>query len=237
MRAYADRAAAPYAAACTHSQRRSGWVGVPWTCGPCSLRRRGTLTRPDAGSSQGDRVGSMLRVGSIVIRVDDLSRQIEFWAAALDYVPREEDTGDFVLLRPRDGVGPNLSLDRVHSTGAGATADPPRPIRGGPGRGSQAPRRFGRHRDPLGQTTGRRGLRHPGGPGGEPLLRHRRGVDVRARRRRPEHSAVGFLDDLTIGSYRPVRLPRVQLARPAGREGRAAWPTRPAGSARRPPPW
>jgi len=58
----------------------------------------------------------MLRVGSIVIRVDDLSRQIEFWAAALDYVPREEDTGDFVLLRPRDGVGPNLSLDRVHST-------------------------------------------------------------------------------------------------------------------------
>ncbi len=55
------------------------------------------------------------RVGSIVIRVDDLKRQTEFWAAALDYVPREEDSDDFALLRPRDGVGPNISLDRVRS--------------------------------------------------------------------------------------------------------------------------
>ena len=58
----------------------------------------------------------MIRVGSIVLRVDDLSRQTRFWAAALDYVPRDETSDDFVLLRPRDGVGPNLSLDRVHST-------------------------------------------------------------------------------------------------------------------------
>ena len=58
----------------------------------------------------------MIRVGSIVLRVDDLRRQTEFWAAALDYVPREESSDDFVLLRPRDGVGPNLSLDMVHST-------------------------------------------------------------------------------------------------------------------------
>lgn len=58
----------------------------------------------------------MIRVGSIVLRVDDLARQTQFWAAALDYVPREETSDDFVLLRPRDGVGPNLSLDRVHST-------------------------------------------------------------------------------------------------------------------------
>jgi predicted enzyme related to lactoylglutathione lyase len=59
----------------------------------------------------------MLRVGSIVIRVDDLARQTAFWAAALDYVPREDpNEGDFVLMRPRDGVGPNLSLDRVRST-------------------------------------------------------------------------------------------------------------------------
>lgn len=58
----------------------------------------------------------MIRVGSIVLRVDDLSRQTQFWAAALDYLPREETSDDFVLLRPRDGVGPNLSLDRVHST-------------------------------------------------------------------------------------------------------------------------
>ena len=58
----------------------------------------------------------MIRVGSIVLRVDDLRRQTEFWATALDYVPREETSDDFVLLQPRDGTGPNLSLDRVHST-------------------------------------------------------------------------------------------------------------------------
>ncbi|HYI67811.1 MAG TPA: VOC family protein, partial [Candidatus Limnocylindrales bacterium] len=58
----------------------------------------------------------MVRVGSIVIRVDDLQRQARFWAAALDYVPREENTDDFVLMRPKDGIGPNVSLDRVRST-------------------------------------------------------------------------------------------------------------------------
>ena len=57
----------------------------------------------------------MLRVGSIVIRVDDLRRQTEFWTAALDYVPRAENDDHFVLLRPKDGIGPNLSLDRVRS--------------------------------------------------------------------------------------------------------------------------
>jgi predicted enzyme related to lactoylglutathione lyase len=58
----------------------------------------------------------MIRVGSIVIRVDDLQRQTEFWTAALDYVPRDDDSEDFRLLRPRDGRGPNVSLDRVRST-------------------------------------------------------------------------------------------------------------------------
>jgi catechol 2,3-dioxygenase-like lactoylglutathione lyase family enzyme len=58
----------------------------------------------------------MIRVGSIVIRVDDLQRQTEFWTAALDYVPRDHDGDDFRLLRPRNGVGPNVSLDRVRST-------------------------------------------------------------------------------------------------------------------------
>ncbi len=58
----------------------------------------------------------MIRVGSIVLRVDDLKRQTEFWEAALDYVRRESDSDDFVLLRPRNGAGPNLSLDRVRST-------------------------------------------------------------------------------------------------------------------------
>ena len=58
----------------------------------------------------------MIRVGSIVIRVDDLERQTAFWSAALDYEPRTGDSDDFVLLRPKDGVGPNISLDQVRST-------------------------------------------------------------------------------------------------------------------------
>jgi predicted enzyme related to lactoylglutathione lyase len=58
----------------------------------------------------------MLRVGSIVIRVDDLRRQVEFWTAALDYVPAQGHADDFVLLHARDGAGPNVSLDRVPST-------------------------------------------------------------------------------------------------------------------------
>ena len=58
----------------------------------------------------------MLGIGSIVIRVDDLQLQQEFWTQALDYVPRDEGSEDFVLLRPREGRGPNLSLDRVAST-------------------------------------------------------------------------------------------------------------------------
>ncbi len=61
-------------------------------------------------------VRAMLRVGSIVIRVDDLERQVEFWSAALGYERRVGDDDDFVLLRPKDGVGPNVSLDRVRST-------------------------------------------------------------------------------------------------------------------------
>ena len=55
----------------------------------------------------------MLRIGSIVLRVDDVAREAEFWTAALDYVPRDEDDDDFRLLRPREGIGPNVSLDRV----------------------------------------------------------------------------------------------------------------------------
>lgn len=57
----------------------------------------------------------MIIVGSIVFRVADLERMTAFWSAALDYVPREENDDDFVLLRPRSGVGPNISLDQHHS--------------------------------------------------------------------------------------------------------------------------
>lgn len=57
----------------------------------------------------------MIRIGSIVIRVDDLEHQTAFWTAALDYVTREDAADDFKLLRPRSGVGPNVSLDGHHS--------------------------------------------------------------------------------------------------------------------------
>ncbi|WP_236850396.1 VOC family protein [Brevibacterium aurantiacum] len=56
----------------------------------------------------------LLSVGSIVFRVTDIDRQEEFWVSALDY-KRQHATDDFVLLCPRAGGGPNLSLDMVHS--------------------------------------------------------------------------------------------------------------------------
>jgi catechol 2,3-dioxygenase-like lactoylglutathione lyase family enzyme len=57
----------------------------------------------------------VIQIGSVVIRVDDLERQRAFWTAALDYVARESASDDFVLLKPRDGSGPNVSLDRVRA--------------------------------------------------------------------------------------------------------------------------
>ena len=50
-----------------------------------------------------------------MLRVDDLARQTVFWTAALDYTPRDGKSDDFVLLRPKNGIGPNLSLDRHRS--------------------------------------------------------------------------------------------------------------------------
>jgi catechol 2,3-dioxygenase-like lactoylglutathione lyase family enzyme len=58
---------------------------------------------------------SGLSIGSVVIRVDDLSTQLAFWSAALGYVPRDEPTDDWVVLRPANGDGPNVSLDRHRS--------------------------------------------------------------------------------------------------------------------------
>ncbi len=58
----------------------------------------------------------MLRIGSVVIRVDDLDRQARFWEAALGYERRIDRPEDFILLRPKDGAGPNISLDRVGSS-------------------------------------------------------------------------------------------------------------------------
>ena len=60
-----------------------------------------------------------VRVGSIVLRVDDLQQQMAFWTAALDYVPREDPDVDSVVLRPRTGNGPNLRITNnwIHEQG------------------------------------------------------------------------------------------------------------------------
>ncbi|HVF03234.1 MAG TPA: VOC family protein [Frankiaceae bacterium] len=53
----------------------------------------------------------MLRLGSTVVGVADLARALAFWTAALDYVRRDPDDGDtFVVLVPRGGTGPAVSL-------------------------------------------------------------------------------------------------------------------------------
>lgn len=55
-----------------------------------------------------------LRLGSVVIRVDDLDAQAAFWSAALGYEAHRLDH-DYIVLRPPGGGGPTLSLDRVRS--------------------------------------------------------------------------------------------------------------------------
>jgi catechol-2,3-dioxygenase len=54
----------------------------------------------------------MIRIGSIVLRVDDLQRQTEFWEAALGYVRRDSgESDDFVLLGPPNGATEVWSVD------------------------------------------------------------------------------------------------------------------------------
>ena len=57
----------------------------------------------------------MLVIGSVVIRVDDMARQVAFWSAALSYVPRDDADDDFTQLVPPNGRGPRVSLDRWHA--------------------------------------------------------------------------------------------------------------------------
>jgi len=89
----------------------------------CELGQPGTDPTPLGVGVDGDdrsgrpRIDAVLRIGSIVLRVDDLQRQSEFWRAALGYVRRDDETSDdFVLLGPPYGGGPHLSLDRVRSS-------------------------------------------------------------------------------------------------------------------------
>ena len=53
-----------------------------------------------------------LTIGAAVLRVQDLERMSAFWRAALDYVERAPAEEDWVSLRPREGSGVSVSLDR-----------------------------------------------------------------------------------------------------------------------------
>ena len=56
-----------------------------------------------------------VRIGSIVIDVDDFDRMMAFWQAALRYVPgRPPDPDDpFVILKDPAGKAPNVSIDAM----------------------------------------------------------------------------------------------------------------------------
>ncbi|MEU9882276.1 VOC family protein [Streptomyces phaeochromogenes] len=52
----------------------------------------------------------MLKIGSMVLGVEDVRRAAAFWTEALGYVPREEPEDDWVVLVPAQGTGPQLAL-------------------------------------------------------------------------------------------------------------------------------
>jgi hypothetical protein len=56
---------------------------------------------------------SQVQVGSIVVRCVRFDELVEFWQAALGYVPREPPQDGWVVLTDPTGAGPNVSLDRV----------------------------------------------------------------------------------------------------------------------------
>jgi catechol 2,3-dioxygenase-like lactoylglutathione lyase family enzyme len=60
----------------------------------------------------------MLRIGSLVWGVTDFPRALEFWTAALGFVPREEADTDWVVLVPPDRSGMQFALQLVTSAGA-----------------------------------------------------------------------------------------------------------------------
>ena len=56
-----------------------------------------------------------VRIGSVVIDVNDFAPMMAFWQAALRYVPvRPPTPGDpFVILKDPTGKGPNVSIDKM----------------------------------------------------------------------------------------------------------------------------
>ncbi|GAA4198322.1 VOC family protein [Streptosporangium oxazolinicum] len=54
----------------------------------------------------------MVRIGQVVLGVTDMERAVGFWTRALDYAPREGQTGDdWTVIEPVEGNGVPLALD------------------------------------------------------------------------------------------------------------------------------
>ncbi|MFF3275558.1 VOC family protein [Streptomyces chrestomyceticus] len=54
----------------------------------------------------------MLKIGSVVLGASDVRRAAAFWADALGYEPREETEDDWVVLKPVQGAGVQVSIGR-----------------------------------------------------------------------------------------------------------------------------
>lgn len=54
----------------------------------------------------------MLRIGTVVLGVENVRRATEFWTHALNHIPRDgEIKDDWTVLVPADGAGVPLALD------------------------------------------------------------------------------------------------------------------------------
>ena len=53
----------------------------------------------------------MLTIGTTVLGVSDVRRAMDFWGAALGYVPRDEPDDTWVVLVPAEGTGARLLAD------------------------------------------------------------------------------------------------------------------------------
>ena len=60
----------------------------------------------------------MLKIGSIVWGVRDVPRAVEFWCAALDYVPLRQPSADWAILVPRASAGQQMAITVVSSDAA-----------------------------------------------------------------------------------------------------------------------
>ena len=57
----------------------------------------------------------MIRLGSVVLGVDDIERAVTFWSQALGYEPVLVDEDGFTLLRSQSGEGTRVGLQRAET--------------------------------------------------------------------------------------------------------------------------